>query len=176
MVRLPVLSESTEVVGRGPDMVDFLRNCRGSDAQESMRRLSLIDRQIAIFDRQREDGHRRAVVPAAGAVVAVAGEPAPVLALVVEQDRDELGIIGEEVLVAHLEHGLRAVVDLVEEVRAGPLGRVLEQVLGAGDGLGRQVLAADLQGEDAGAGPGVVRAAAGLVAEAASLRTAQRLR
>src|SRR5262249_28487247 len=125
----------------------------------------LINRQIPIFDRQRQNGHRRAVAAAAGAVVAVAGEPASVAVLVLEQDLDKLRVVREEVLVAHLEHGLRAVVDLVEEVRAGPAGRVLEQVLRAGDGLGSQVLAADLECEHASAGPRVVRAAAGLVAE-----------
>ena len=63
----------------------------------------------------------------------------------------------------------RAVIHLVEEGLARPLRRVLEQVLGAGHGFGGEVLAADLQGEDAGAGAGVIGAAAGLVREAAAV-------
>ena len=130
---------------------------------------ALIDRQVTIFDRQRQHGHRRAVVPAADPVLAARGVPRAVALLVLQEDRHQRGVVGQEMLVAELEEAERAVVRLVEEVLRAPAGRVLGEVGGAGHRLGGGVFAAELEGEDAGAGPRVVgRAAAGLVAEAAA--------
>src|SRR5262249_2960213 len=113
---------------------------------------ALINRQIAVLHRQRQDGHGGPVVWP----LAVDPDPGAVAALIAEQDLVELGTEIAPVIVPQLEGCLRTVVHAVKEVVVVPAGRVLEQI-GAGlDRFGRMVasLAANLQPEDPGAGAG----------------------
>ncbi len=130
---------------------------------------SLINRQVAILNGQGQNTHGRAIVASGGLVVAVTGEPAPVLLLVLVENRRELLLISLECLVADLEHGLRAVVSFVEEVSAAPLRGMLEQIFRSGHRFGREMSITDFQPEDADARAGVIRAASRLVREAAVL-------
>src|SRR5205823_1466417 len=129
---------------------------------------ALVDGQEAVLDGQGEDGHGGAVVGAEPDVVGVTA-PAAVLALLAQQEVAEPRLVGAPVVVAELEHGLGAVVDGVEEVPLVVGGGVAQQPAAGLEGLGAVVaaLAAQLQGQDAGAGAGGRDRAGGLVAEAA---------
>src|SRR5690606_27780261 len=130
---------------------------------------SLINRQVAMFDRQRQDRQRRAVVATPRSVVPVTGKPAPVPVLVLQQDRDELLVIRTKLRVAQLKERLRHVIHLVEKILARPLRRVLAQIGRAPKRLRREPRPGKLQREDPNTRPWVVRRTPRLIREATAL-------
>src|SRR5262249_7805135 len=125
--------------------------------------IALVDRQKSILHRQGQDAHGGAVARAD----AVAADPGAVVALVVEESLEELGLVIFPVVAAELEHRLRAIIDAIEEVPVAPAHGIALQIVG---GLERfpgtvEILAANLEAQNAGAGARDGQTAAGGVGE-----------
>src|SRR5262249_49384727 len=132
---------------------------------------ALIDRQVAVLHRQRQHAHGGAVIRPVDAALAVAAEPAAVVALVAQQHVVQLGAVIAQVVVPQLKGRLRTVIDAVEKVLLTPARRVAQQVrAGSAYFLAAMLLlAAQLQGEDARARTGDSEWSPGIVAKTAGV-------
>src|SRR5579864_8185302 len=159
-----------------PALLDYLPTCPTALLLLFHRLfVALVDGQEAVLYGEGEHGHRGAVIRAKAGVVAAAAGAGPCAVSVLRGKELLVEPVAEAVpvIVAELEHGLRAVVDAVEVVGSAAAHlAVFEDVRAGLQGGGRAMifLPAQLQRQNAGAGAGHGDLGAGQVAVAAAGR------